>query len=77
MILSKARITKTLINLRECAGWSSHLLLANYKDRFSGVEAHVYFVGCLYERRHIIGALADIAVPDAPVHLDMYGSCLS
>ena len=29
MILSKRRITKALIRLRGCAGWSAHLLFAN------------------------------------------------
>ena len=76
MILSKTRITKALISMRGGGGWSTPLLFVNSEDMFSGVEAHVYLVGCLYERRHIIGALADIAVSDAPVHLDMHGSCL-
>ena len=35
MILSNKRITKALIRLRRCAGWSAPLLLANTKDRFS------------------------------------------
>ena len=42
MILSKKRITKALIRLRECAGWSAPLLFANTEDRFSHVEAHIF-----------------------------------
>ena len=41
MILSKYRITKALIRLRGCAGWSVHVLFAIPKDRFSPVEAHI------------------------------------
>ena len=42
MILSKKRIlTKGLISLRECAGWSGHLLFANAEDKFSHVKAHL------------------------------------
>ena len=33
-------ITKALISLRGCAGWSAALLFANHEDRFSYVEAH-------------------------------------
>ena len=31
MVLSKTRISKTLIRLRGCAGWSAHLLFANLR----------------------------------------------
>ena len=31
LILSKKRITKALISLRECAGWSAPLLFANHR----------------------------------------------
>ena len=41
MILSKKRITKAMISLRGCAGWSAPLLFANPKDRFSYIEAIV------------------------------------
>ena len=41
MILSNKRITKTLIRLCRCAGWSASLLFANTKDRFSNVEGHI------------------------------------
>ena len=41
MILSNKRVTNTLISLRGCAGWSVPLLVANHKDRFSHVEAHM------------------------------------
>ena len=40
MILSNKRITKALIRLHGCAGWSAPLLFANIKDGFSHVEAH-------------------------------------
>ena len=40
MILSKKRITKVLISLGLCAGWSAPLLFAHPEDRFSCVEAH-------------------------------------
>ena len=41
MILSKKRITKALIRLCRCAGWSAPLLFANTEDRFSHVVAHI------------------------------------
>ena len=41
MILTSKRITKALISLRVCAGWSAPLLLANPEDRFSRVEATI------------------------------------
>ena len=41
MILSNKQISKALIRLPERAGWSSPLLLANPKDRFSRVEAQM------------------------------------
>ena len=42
MILSKMRITKALIRLRGCAGWSTPVLFENPEDRFSRVEAHIH-----------------------------------
>ena len=39
MILSNKRITKALISLHICAGWSAPLLFENYEDRFSSVKA--------------------------------------
>ena len=46
MILSKKRIKKVLIRLREWAGWSAPLLFAHPQDRFSLDEAHIvpYFM---------------------------------
>ena len=41
MILSKKGITKALVSLRRCSGWSGCLLFANSEDRFSRVEAHI------------------------------------
>ena len=41
MILSNTHITKALIRLRGCTGWSAPLLFANMEDRFSRVEAHL------------------------------------
>ena len=41
MILSNKPITKVLIRLHRCAGWSAPLLSANPEDRFSHVEAHI------------------------------------
>ena len=38
MVLSKKRITKALIRLCGCAGWSAPVLLKK-EDRFSRVEA--------------------------------------
>ena len=35
MKLSKKVITKALISLRRCAGWSATVMFANPKDRFS------------------------------------------
>ena len=43
MILSKTQITKGLISLCRCAGWSGRsalLLFTNLKHRFSCIEAH-------------------------------------
>ena len=41
MVLSKKQITKALISLRRCAGWSAPLVFASPEDRFSRVEAHM------------------------------------
>ena len=41
MILSSKRITKVLISLRGCAGWSASLLFTTPGDRFCGDEAHI------------------------------------
>ena len=38
MTLSKKRITKALIKLRKCAGWSAPLLLKKPEDRVSHAE---------------------------------------
>ena len=40
-ILSKKRITKVLIRLRRCAGWSAPWLFANPEDRFYCIKAHI------------------------------------
>ena len=42
MTLFKKRISKALISLHGCAGWSAPLLFANHEDRFSCVEAHIH-----------------------------------
>ena len=42
MTLSKKRITKALISLRGCAGWSAPVLFVNPEDRFSRVEVHIW-----------------------------------
>ena len=41
MVLSNKRITKVLIRLRGCAGWSAPVLSANPGGRFSRVEAQI------------------------------------
>ena len=41
MILSNKRITKVLIRLRGCAGWSAPLLFANPEDRVSRIGAQL------------------------------------
>ena len=41
MILYHKRITKELIRLRGCAGWSAPLLFANPRRQFSHVEAQL------------------------------------
>ena len=41
MVLSNMRITRMLIRLLRCAGWSAPLLFANQEDRFSGAGAHI------------------------------------
>ena len=52
MVLSNKRITKVLIRLRRCAGWSAPLLFANTEDRFSHVDAHIMRAGCFFGSRH-------------------------
>ena len=44
MILSNKKITKALIRLRGCAGWSALLLFPNTVDRFSRMEAHIMLI---------------------------------
>ena len=41
MILSSKQITKALISLRECAGWSAPLLFANHRRPVSRDEAQI------------------------------------
>ena len=41
MIRSNKRITKALIRLRGCAGWSAPVLFQNPEDRFFRNEAHI------------------------------------
>ena len=41
VILSNKRITKALIRLHGCAGWSAPLLFLNPRRRFSRVDAHI------------------------------------
>ena len=41
MILSKTRITRALIRLRGCTGWSAPVLFASPEDRYPHVEAHM------------------------------------
>ena len=40
MILSNRRITKELIRLHRCTGWSAPLLFSTHWKQFSGAEAH-------------------------------------
>ena len=44
-LVSKKRITKALIKLRGCAGWSAPVLFANPEERFSRAEAHIRLQG--------------------------------
>ena len=44
IILSDKRITKSLISLRGCAGWSTLCCSQTSKDRFSRVEAHIVYI---------------------------------
>ena len=41
MIPSSKRMTKALIGLRGCAGWSASLLLANPRKQVLRDEAHI------------------------------------
>ena len=41
MILSYKQMTKVLISLYGCAGWSAPLFFRNPKDRFSRIEANM------------------------------------
>ena len=43
MIFPKKRITKALIRLGGCAGWSVPVLFANHQSHFSRVEAHITY----------------------------------
>ena len=47
MILSNKRMTKVLIRLHECAGWSVSLLFANTEDGFSRTEAQIVMIACI------------------------------
>ena len=42
MILSKKRITKALIRLRGCAGWSAPVLFANHRRQVSSRRGPIY-----------------------------------
>ena len=44
MVLSKKRITKALIRLRGCAGWSAPMLFANPEDSISRVVAQMAYL---------------------------------
>ena len=39
VLISLYGLTKALISLRRCAGWSAHLLFGNSKERFSRIKA--------------------------------------
>ena len=41
MIHNNKQITKVLISLHKCAGWSAPLLFAHPEDRCSHVKAHI------------------------------------
>ena len=43
MLPSTKRLSKALISLCGCAGWSGPLLFANPKDRRSRIEAHIAY----------------------------------
>ena len=43
MLPSEKPITKALIRLRGCAGWSASLLFAYTEDKFSRVEAQIFY----------------------------------
>ena len=55
MILFKMLITKALISLHGCAGWSVPLLFANPEDRFSRAEAHVILGPSVYLPKTSVG----------------------
>ena len=55
MILFNQQITKMLISLRGCTGWSAPLLLESPKDKFSCIEAQINTVK--YENIHAIMCL--------------------
>ena len=57
MILSKKRITKVLISLCGCAGWSAPLLFKIFEDKFSHTEANITVLICIpfsYEMMFIL-----------------------
>ena len=41
MILSNKQITKALIRMCGCAGWSAPLLFTNHRRQVSRIEAHI------------------------------------
>ena len=43
MMLSKKRITKALIRLHGCAGWSAPLLFANPRGQVSRIKAYICY----------------------------------
>ena len=59
MILSKTRITKALIRLHGCAGWSAPVLFANPEDRFSRVEAHIKHLQYMLGAQWLSGGVLD------------------
>ena len=47
-ILSTKRVTKALIRLRGCAGWSAPVLFVTPENRFSHTEAHMISFQSVY-----------------------------
>ena len=81
MVLLKKRITKVLIRLGGCAGWSAPLLFTNPKDRFSRDEAQlssVYLMRKLCNPLKIITLLShDKLDKNAQIRLFLSGFLLS
>ena len=58
MKLSNKRVTKVLIRLHRCAGWSVPLLFTNPENRFSHFKPHIGFNKSHHNITHVPSSLS-------------------